>query len=352
VAVPKVAVVQALNRVRLPGADRSPSALGLILDVLVGADDRVTLLVADRLPSDGAEPVPEAWVERLRAAAAAVPGVREVVVERRPPDSVPPSLQQARGRPVVDLGTTRVVAVASGKGGVGKSTVTANLAAALAAQGHRVAALDADIYGFSLPTLLGVREGPTVTRDRRLVPAVAPGGVRVLSMDFFVPGNQPVVWRGPMLGKALYQFLTDAVWEDLELLLLDLPPGTGDVALDVHEMLPKSEEIVVTTPDPVAARVAVRAGEMARKAGHRVLGVVENMSYLRCPHCGGTLEPFGRGGGETVAEALGAPLLARLPFGEPAEPGTGLYGPDTETGRAFRDLAERLLAALSQPSPA
>jgi ATP-binding protein involved in chromosome partitioning len=194
--VQKLALVQALNRVRLPGADRSASALGLLLDVLLDEHDGVTLVVADHVGGAAGRPVPAEWVGALQEAAAAVPGVQRVQVERRPAGSVPPSLQQAaaRQRPVVDLGRTRVVTVASGKGGVGKSTVTANLAVALAATGQRVAALDADIYGFSLPSLLGVREGPAVTPDRRLVPARSPAGVSVLSMDFFVSGNQAVIW--------------------------------------------------------------------------------------------------------------------------------------------------------------
>ncbi len=342
-AVSKRAVITALNRAPLQGSDRGALALGILIDVLMDDDDTVRLLVKDRLEGEGGpRPVPEAWVAALEAAARAVPGVRSVRTERRPAGTVPPSVQQQaqRMRPAADFGSAVVIAVASGKGGVGKSTVTANLAAALAGRGLRVGAVDADIYGFSLPALLGATEPPAATAEKRLLPTLA-SGVRLLSMDFFVPAGQAVVWRGPMLGKALTEFLSHADWGELDYLLLDLPPGTGDVALDIHEMLPGSREIVVTTPDPLAGRVAIRAGQMAQKTGHTVLGVVENMSFLRCGHCGQELHPFGEGGGRHVAEGLGGvPVLARVPLGGPPRPGTGLFGPDTEPGRAFLGLAE------------
>lgn len=325
--------------------------MGLIIDVLIDAAGVVTLMVVDRVGGPKGPPTPDAWLASLEAAVAGVPEVTGVRIVKKPAGTPAPSVAQAasRSRPTVDLGAARVIAIASGKGGVGKSTVTANLAAALAAAGKQVACVDADIYGFSLPTLLGVSEGPGITAEKRLVPARAACGVRLLSMDFFVPGNQPVVWRGPMLGKALHQFLHDTVWEDLDYLLLDLPPGTGDIALDVHDMLPSSEEIVVTTPDPLAARVAVRAGQMAQKAGHTVLGVVENMSFLRCLRCDEVLHPFGSGGGDQVAEALSAPLLARLPLGATAQPGTGLFAPGSEPAALCAELARTI---IDTPRPA
>ena len=338
--VNKRAIITALNRAPLSGSDKGALAMQLVIDVLIH-DDEVTVLVADRVGGSGGGPVPSEWITALRDAAAAVPEVKRVHVEMRPAGSPPPSVEQqhSQRRPTLNFGDTRVIAVASGKGGVGKSTVTANLAYALAQMGHKVGAVDADIYGFSLPTLLGATEPPGVTPDKRWVPAVA-SGVHLLSMDFFVPSGQAVVWRGPMLGKALGEFLTKARWEGLDFLLLDLPPGTGDIALDVHEMLPGSQEIVVTTPDPLAARVAIRAGQMAQKTGHTVLGVVENMSWLRCPHCAQPVRPFGEGGGDQVSSGLGGvPLLVRVPLGGPARPGTGLYGPETDPGQAFRQLA-------------
>ena len=350
VAVSKRSVITALGRAALPGSDRGALALGIVLDVLMDDDDTVRLLLRDRVGGADGQGVPEAWVAALEAAVRAVPGVRGVATERRGGDAVPPSVEQQarRMRPPVDFGRAAVVAVASGKGGVGKSTVTANLAATLAARGLRVGAVDADIYGFSLPSLLGATEPPGATPERRLQPTLA-SGVHLLSMDFFVPAGQAVVWRGPMLGKALLEFLSHADWGELDFLLLDLPPGTGDVALDVHEMLPQSAEIIVTTPDPLAGRVAIRAGQMAQKTGHAVLGVVENMSFLKCPHCGEELHPFGAGGGHHVADGLGGvPLLARVPLGTPARPGTGLFAADRPPGRAFAELAEAVAGASAQ----
>ena len=349
-AIEKRAVVQALNRAHLSGTDSRPLSLGIVIDVLI-AGDVVTVLCNERVGGPKGTPLADEWVAALEAAVAAVPGVREVHMERKPVGTGAPSLQQTaqRQRPVLDFGPVRVIAVASGKGGVGKSTVTANLAVALTALGLRVGAVDADIYGFSLPTLLGGGAPPAVGPDKRWVPAQA-AGVQLLSMDFFAPAGQAVVWRGPMLGKALHEFLSKAVWADIDVLLLDLPPGTGDIALDVHEMLPNSREIVVTTPDPLAARVAIRAGQMAQKTGHTVLGVVENMSWLACAHCGERLHPFGTGGGDQAALGLGVSVLARVPLGAAARAGTGLYDPETPAGGAFRELAAAVVRAGESPA--
>lgn len=176
------------------------------------------------------------------------------------------------------------IAIASGKGGVGKSTVTVNLAVALARKGKRVGLIDADIYGFSIPDMMGIEEGPVV--DEGTIIPVERFGVKVMSMGFFIRENSPVIWRGPMLGKMLRQFFADVGWGELDYLLLDLPPGTGDVALDVHQMLPHSKEIIVTTPHATAAFVAARAGSMALQTEHEILGVIENMAYYECSSCG------------------------------------------------------------------
>src|SRR6188768_680474 len=197
---------------------------------------------------------------------------------------------------------TRVYAVASGKGGVGKSSVTVNLAASLAQQGLRVGVVDADIYGFSIPRMLGVTGRPTQVDDMILPPLSH--DVKVISIGMFVPGNQPVVWRGPMLHRALQQFLADVFWGDLDVLLLDLPPGTGDIAISVAQLIPGAEILVVTTPQQAAAEVAERAGAIALQTRQRIVGVVENMSWLEQPD-GSRLELFGNGGGATVADSLG-----------------------------------------------
>ncbi len=215
---------------------------------------------------------------------------------------------------------TRVYLIASGKGGVGKSSVTANLAAAMAARGLSVGVVDADVYGHSIPRMLDVRTPPTMVEGLIMPPTAH--GVRVISMLPFKPGGvtQPVTWRGPMLHRALQQFLADVWWGDLDVLLLDLPPGTGDVAISAAQLLPNAEVVVVTTPQEAAAEVAVRAGMVAKETNQRIAGVIENMSGFPCPHCGEVVDIFGSGGGQKVAHvltntlAVEVPLLGRIPF--------------------------------------
>jgi ATP-binding protein involved in chromosome partitioning len=210
---------------------------------------------------------------------------------------------------------TTVIGISSGKGGVGKSTVTTNVAAALQSLGHKVGVLDADIWGFSIPRMFGLRGQRPVAFDGMIMPLDA-NGVKVISIGFFLPTEEePVVWRGPMLHKALEQFLTDVYWgDDLEYLLIDLPPGTGDISLSLATFLPNMGMAVVTTPQPVAQKVAERAANMATKVKQRLLGVVENMSGIVCAHCGELTPVFGEGGGELLAQALEVPLLAKLPL--------------------------------------
>jgi len=240
------------------------------------------------------------------------------------------------------------IAVASGKGGVGKSTVTVNLAVALARQGKRVGIIDADIYGFSVPDMMGIEERPEVVNER-VIP-IEKFGVKVISMGFFVEDNSPIVWRGPMLGKMLRNFFQEIEWGELDYMLLDLPPGTGDVALDVHQMIPQSKEIIVTTPHATAAFVAARAGAMAIKTEHEIIGVVENMSYYVSASTGEKEYVFGRGGGARLAETLHVDLMAQIPLGAPdnhvAEPdfSPSVYKADTETGKLYLELAERVIA--------
>ena len=240
------------------------------------------------------------------------------------------------------------IAVASGKGGVGKSTVTVNLAVALARLGKRVGIIDADIYGFSVPDMMGIEERPVIENERIL--PVERFGVKVMSMGFFVEDNSPVIWRGPMLGRMLRNFFADVEWGELDYMLLDLPPGTGDIALDVHQMIPQSKEILVTTPHATAAFVAARAGAMAVKTRHEILGVIENMSYYVCPSCGGREYVFGRGGGARLAETLHTELLAQIPLGapdnHPSEPdfSPSVYKAETDTGRLYEEAARAIIA--------
>ena len=266
----------------------------------------------------------------------------------RPPGAAPGPLGHEEGRPnrfMAPGSRTRVVGISSGKGGVGKSSVAVNLAVALAARGREVGLLDADVYGFSVPKMLGVTQGP-VAIDELLVPPVA-HDVRCLSMGFFVPDAQPVIWRGPMLHKALEQFLVDAYWGEPDYLLIDMPPGTGDVALSLGQYLPKTEVLVVTTPQPAAQRVAQRSAFAARQLSLSVRGVVENMSWFTGDD-GTRYELFGAGGGETLAGALEVPLLGRIPLVPEVRRGADdgvpvrVSDPDGEAARAFDALAERL----------
>ena len=246
-------------------------------------------------------------------------------------------------------GSTSVIAVASGKGGVGKSSVTVNLACALAAEGHRVGVLDADVWGFSVPRMLGVSGQPVGFND--MILPLESHGVKVISMGFFVPEDTPVIWRGPMLHKAIEQFLGDVYWGDLDVLLIDLPPGTGDVSISLASFLPGASMLVVTTPQEAARRVAERAGRMAERTNLRPIGVIENMSYFVCPHCGETTRIFGEGGGREAAEALGVPLLAEIPLvvelREGGDHGTPIVvsDPDSAAGVAFREAARRVVQA-------
>jgi ATP-binding protein involved in chromosome partitioning len=245
---------------------------------------------------------------------------------------------------------TRVVAVASGKGGVGKSTLTANLAAALALNGAEVGVVDADVYGYSLPRMLGVNRRPVVV-DKMIVPPVA-HDLKVMSIGFFTEEDAAIVWRGPMLHRALEQFLSDVHWGELDYLVVDMPPGTGDVSISLGQLLPSPDLVLVTTPQPAAQKVAMRAAEVAGKTGMRVAGVVENMSHLVCPCCGEITRPFGEGGGQELATTLGVPLLAQVPLDEPlrtgADAGTPLVvsAPDAPSAIAVRGLAETLPSVL------
>jgi len=249
---------------------------------------------------------------------------------------------------------TRVYAIASGKGGVGKSSLTANLAVAMAEMGLAVGLVDADVYGHSIPRMLDATGAPTMVEGMIMPPSGY--GVRVISMLPFKPGGiaQPVAFRGPMLHRALQQFLADVWWGDLDVLLLDLPPGTGDIAISTAQLLPGSEVVVVTTPQPAAADVAVRAGTLAEQTHQKVAGVIENMSGFPCPHCGEPMDLFGIGGGQLVAEQISAalgtevPLLGRIPFdvrlregGDNGRP-IVLDAPDAPASIGIREIAERL----------
>ncbi|WML42621.1 Mrp/NBP35 family ATP-binding protein [Neobacillus sp. PS3-40] len=245
---------------------------------------------------------------------------------------------------------TTFIAVASGKGGVGKSTVAVNLAVSLARLGKKVGLIDADIYGFSVPDMMGISERPVVENERIL--PVDRFGVKVISMGFFVEDNAPIIWRGPMLGKMLNSFFKEVEWGELDYLLLDLPPGTGDIALDVHTMLPSCKEIIVTTPHPTAAFVAARAGAMALRTEHEILGVIENMAYFESKVTGEKEYVFGKGGGDKLAEELNTEVLGRLPLAQPnwdeEEFAPSVYQEDHSTGKIYLEIAKHVLASLDK----
>jgi ATP-binding protein involved in chromosome partitioning len=351
------AVHAALAGVDDPEIHRPITELGMVKGVAVSPEG--VAAVGVYLTVAGC-PMRETITARVTEAVSAVAGVTRVEVEL----DVMSDEQRAELRrglrgdaadPVIPFAQpgslTRVYLVASGKGGVGKSSVTVNLAAAMAARGLSVGVVDADIYGHSVPRMLGVAHRPTKVEDMIMPPQAH--GVKVISIGMFTPGNEAVVWRGPMLHRALQQFLADVFWGDLDVLLLDLPPGTGDIAISTAQLLPNAEILVVTTPQQAAAEVAERAGSIAVQTRQRLAGVVENMSWLELPD-GTRMEVFGSGGGYAVAESLGrtlgapVPLLGRIPL-EPALRESGDTGtplvlaePDTAAARALRGVAEKL----------
>src|SRR4051794_14236470 len=352
------AVNAALATVQDPEINRPLTELGMVKDVRIGADGSVAVEVY--LTVAGC-PMRETITNRVTQAVSAVPGVTsvQVVLDVMSDEQRAELRRTVRGtdaaEPVIPFAQpgslTRVYAVASGKGGVGKSSVTVNLAAALAKRGLSVGVVDADIYGHSVPRMLGVDDKPTQV-DNMIMPPQS-YGVKVISIGMFTPGNTPVVWRGPMLHRALQQFLADVWWGDLDVLLLDLPPGTGDMAISIAQLLPNAEILVVTTPQAAAAEVAERAGAIALQTHQRLLGVVENMSWLELPD-GSRMEVFGAGGGQIVADSLtrtvgaSVPLLGQVPLdtrvreaGDAGEP-IVLTDPDAPAAKALDEVAARL----------
>jgi ATP-binding protein involved in chromosome partitioning len=350
-------VMAALATVDDPEIRRPITELDMVRSVQVAADGSVAVEVL--LTVSGC-PMRDEITRRVTAAVTQVPGVSAVAVELGVMTDEQRGAMTSRLRggqadkevPFAKPGSlTKVFAVASGKGGVGKSSVTVNLAAAMAAGGLSVGVVDADIYGHSIPRMLGVEGRPTQV-DQMIMPPSA-HGVRVISIGMFTPGNAPVVWRGPMLHRALQQFLSDVYWGDLDVLLIDLPPGTGDVAISVAQLVPNGEILVVTTPQVAAAEVAERAGTIALQTHQRIAGVVENMSWMELPD-GSRIEPFGSGGGAVVAEALtraiGAPvaLLGQVPMEtamrEGGDEGVPLVisAPDSPASKVLRTIADQL----------
>ncbi len=358
-SVDLAAVHLALADVKDPEINRPITEIGMLKDVECSKKGVVTVTVW--LTIKGC-PMRDTITERVTNAVKPIPGVTgvNVVLDVMGDEQRADLKKLLRGHDAREIqftqagSLTRVYAIASGKGGVGKSSVTANLAVAMADMGLAVGLVDADMYGHSIPRMLGTTAQPNMVEGMIMPPMAF--GVRLISMLAFKPGGvtQPVAFRGPMLHRALEQFLSDVWWGDLDVLLLDLPPGTGDIAISTAQLLPDAEIVVVTTPQPAAADVAVRAGTLAEQTKQKVAGVIENMSGFPCPHCGEPLDLFGMGGGALVAEQLSevfgkpVPLLGKIPFDvalrEGGDAGSPLVlsQPDAPASLALREIARNL----------
>jgi ATP-binding protein involved in chromosome partitioning len=353
-------VTAALAGVNDPEIRRPITDLGMVKSVDIAPEGKVRVEVYLTV---AACPLRDTITKDVTAAVSGVPGVSGVEVrldvmsdeQRRELQGKLRGGRTERAVPFAEPSSlTRVFAVASGKGGVGKSSVTVNLAAVLAAAGHKVGVLDADIYGHSVPRMLGVTGRPTQVEQMMMPPSAH--GVKVISIGMFTTGNTPVVWRGPMLHRAVQQFLADVYWGDLDVLLMDLPPGTGDVAISVAQLVPTAELLVVTTPQVASSEVAERAGALAVQTHQRIVGVIENMAGFACPHCGEMVDVFGAGGGQAVADALtrvtGAtvPVLGQVPIDPRLRRGGDaglplvLSDPDAPAARELAAVADSLVS--------
>src|SRR3954454_19636573 len=352
------AVIESLRRVIDPEIRQNVVDLEMVGPVEIsGGSVHVTIVLT--VPGC---PLRNNIESQVRTHVGAVPGVEQVAVGFTHMDDEQRAAlrrrlgggQEREERGLSVSARTRVIAVASGKGGVGKSSLTVNLALALRAQGHEVGVVDADIYGYSIPGMLGIQQRPVVV-DKMIVPPVA-HDLKVMSIGFFLDDGGSVVWRGPMLHRALEQFLSDVYWGPLDYLLIDMPPGTGDVGLSLGQLLPRSEAVLVTTPQLAAQRVAERAAQMVAKLGQPLIGVIENMSSLACPCCGEATYPFGQGGGSALAYQHGVPLLGEVPLEaalrEGSDSGEPVFvsHPDDPATRAIAVIAARI--AATGPAPA
>jgi len=351
VAVTREQVVDALRDVMDPELHKSIVELNMVKDVEI----RGGAVKVDALLTISGCPLRETITNSIRDKVKALPGVDSVdvqlgVMTQEQRQALVGQLRpgpQKQSPLLSPTSTTRILTIASGKGGVGKSTVTTNLAVALARRGRKVGIVDADVYGFSIPKMLGVSGKPTII-DQMIIP-LERWGVRVMSIGFMVDENEAVMWRGPMLHKTITTFLGEVYWGDLDDLLIDLPPGTGDVALTIAQTLPRAEMLIVTTPQETATGVAYRAGRMAEKVNTPVVGVVENMSYYLSAPDAEPVYIFGRGGGERLAGLVQAPLLGKIPLdpaireaGDRGQPVTAM-APDSASAQVFYEIADALL---------
>jgi ATP-binding protein involved in chromosome partitioning len=351
-------ITERLREVIDPELRRSIVELGMVRSIDIQDGGRVEVVVSLTTPGC---PIRNHFQQAVAQRVAELDGVSAVEVGFDVlSDDEKAGLRQTLGRQRLPQGALaqvkNVICVASGKGGVGKSTMTANLTAALQADGQSAGALDCDVYGYSIPRMLGVNRKPSVSEQRKILPLDAASGVKVMSIGFFLEENAAVVWRGPMLHKAIQQFLEDVDWGELDYLLLDLPPGTGDVSMTLAQLLPQAKIAIVTTPQPAAQSVARRAAEMAAKVDLEVLGVIENMSGFTTPD-GERFTIFGEGGGQLLADELDVPLLGKVPLQqelrEHADAGSPLVvaDPDAPASQAIRNAARGIVATTPQELP-
>src|SRR5881397_2286481 len=338
-------ILEALRSVKYPGYTRDIVSFGMVKDIQVSSAGTAVHLA----PSTAQEEVVRQIEAAVRAAVAAMPGITGPVTVIREQAPQP----QARRGPQPIPGVGSVLAVASGKGGVGKSTVATNLALALASMRPAIGLMDADVYGPSVPLMLGIDERARTREDRRIIP-VEKHGLRVISMGMFVGEATPVIWRGPMITKLITEFLRNVEWGELDILVLDLPPGTGDVQLTLTQQVPITGGLIVTTPQDVALADVRRGIQMFRQVNAPVLGLIENMSFHVCPGCGERAELFGHGGGAAMAREAGIPLLGEVPLvraiREAGDRGLPIVAaePSHPQSRAFREIAERVLVRLAE----
>jgi len=349
-------VTEALRAVIDPELRRNIVDLGMVRSIDFFDEGRIDVVVSLTTPGC---PIRSHFEQAVRGSVTALEGVRQVNVGFDVLSSQEKEgLQQKLGRTSLPEGSLaavkNVICVASGKGGVGKSTMTANLAAALQMDGRPSAALDADVWGYSIPRMLGVHGKPTVSAERKIVPLVAAGGVRAISIEFFLSErDQAITWRGPMLHKAIRQFLEDVDWGELDYLMIDLPPGTGDVAMTLAQLLPQARFVIVTTPQPAAQNVARRAADTARRFDLEVAGVIENMSGFTTP-TGERFTIFGEGGGQLLADELDVPLLGKVPLQEELRTASDegrplvLEDPDAPAAQAIFHAARGIVAVTPQ----
>ncbi len=340
-------ILTAIGTVLDPEVNRDIVSLGMVYNVMV-RDGVVSFTVRLR---EAGSPLQVPIERRAKRAVMNIEGVRDVQIDFE----VTPN-SQLRDTTRLNLEAKHVIAVASGKGGVGKSTVAVNLAVSLAQTKNRVGLLDGDIHGPNIPMMMGLPDEKPMTMGEKIYPPIA-HGVAVMSMGFLVPANAPVIWRGPMLHQALRQLLRDVLWGQLDYLIIDLPPGTGDVQLTLTQSIPLTGAVLVTTPQDVSVADVIKGGEMFRQLDIPLLGLIENMSYYVCPHCGEKEKIFGEGGGEVLSQKLGTKVLAQIPLeGRIRQCGDGgipvvLASPESESSQAFRRAAESILAKAKSLPP-